>query len=198
MPKSSTGGLKGGRALYRGQNSYASQGFENDTRQSQLGGLVVAYKWGDQTTGVGTPTVITFPQTYLSSTFNPLFLRGFAFNPATSTFTCRKPGTYRIFYSLDVTDLVGTDSALSRLRIFRGVDERALRAALVSAPVDRGPLITSDIVDLQYGDQFYLVATTTKAAIILGGSLGTNELGGREETFRSCLLVEQIDLPAPA
>lgn len=199
MPKTSAGGLKGGRALYRGQNAYASQGFENDTRRSQLGGLAVIHLWGNQNiptgTSVYTPVSWGF---YISSIFTNVFTRGFTLKD--NVLYCQKVGTYKVSYSVRA-NLPATNFLDSRLQISRiGAPTRSYYAALSNpdaATTATVQLVGAPfVVDLLKGDTLVLGLRHDNggSVTINGGAVSGDTLNINLTT----LLVEQIDLGAPA
>ncbi len=206
MPRSNTGPggrtLTGGRALYTGKNAYASQGFENDTRQSQLGGLVSAYLWGNQTTANGTETVVSFNQNYTSATVSPVFVRGFTFSPSLQAFICQATGTYRFMFSADVNTLVAADTVTIFLRVWRGTSVRTYRASQTNTDAVtsmRTPVTCMGYVDLRPGDRITLSSISTTGVLLAGGTTGTSTLNGLDEILNATYLhLEQTDLPAPA
>lgn len=200
MPKTSTGGLRGGRALYRTRDAYASQGFEDDTRQSRLGGLVVARLWENVVIpGGGVDTLITFPA-YVSMFGPSIFLRGFYYKDG--TFYCNLGGTYRISLNLRTGDVPANSSATSAIQVTRGVNTfRQLQAVSNTDAVTAGSFfIYSDVVlDLLPGDVVQIYAASIGGGFtVSGGTNNTSAAGGVADNARSYMTIEQIDLPSPA
>lgn len=205
MPKTSTGGLKGGRALYRGKDAYASQGFENDTRQSQLGGLLVAYLDVDMALASGTDTVLTFANTVVNNLFSTVFLRNFQRIGTSGVFVARRGGTYRCSYGVTITGIAAAQTAFVNLYIRRGVDIVEYRARQTNPDAATASNATIGGVvyfDLLPGDQIYLTANPGTSAGALATGMNANSasgLGGTLYSFDlSYLHLEQTDLPSPA
>lgn len=127
MPRRTPGGLKGGRALYRGPNSYASQGFENDTRKSQLGGLLIAYLYGNLALTPSVETTIPFAA-YASRLYRSVFLRSFMQLSSNDGFVCRSGGTYRINLGLETY----SGPVAAYVKVTRDTDQFSLLARSAS------------------------------------------------------------------
>lgn len=203
MPKTSTGGLKGGRALYRSKDAYASQGFENDTRQSQLGALLIANVQGDslQSITAGTENVVLFPSRSLSRITPPaVFSRGFIYDNA-GAFFCRAGGTFKFAVSLRLTDLAVNTLAQATLQIVRGQDIIRFTFTNVNTDaVNTNSFVVqgSHYVDLLPGDVISLLIDPGNTTTLRGTTEATNTSGGLTATVRqSYFSLEQIDLPAP-
>lgn len=201
MPRSNQGpsgrSLTGGRALYTGVNAYASQGFENDTRQSQLPALAIIYLWGDQIIPAATDTAIKFNLGYASSTFNPIFTRGIYFNPTDFSLYCQMAGTYRFDMSARAKTLGGGTTAVMRVRTRRGINERQQTQALPNLAAGAGDftLSLSGYLDLLPGDQVFITVSSSGGFTLGGGSTTIAALGGLEEDIQPTFLhLYQVDL----
>lgn len=206
MPRSNEGPtgrtLKGGRAYYRGQNAYASQGFENDQRQSQLSGLMFAYLVGTTTSGINNvfaDVVLGAPVT-VSSMSTALFLRGFYQDPATGIFYCRKTGTYKFFHSLRVSDLGPGEQFNSQMLVTRGVNEQRFFSAVTNTDAAASGSFLSAFtgyVDLRDGDilRFQTSTSGAVARTLQGMTQAVSAAGGTSDVFRPTYLsLEQVDL----
>jgi hypothetical protein len=198
MPKTSAGGLKGGRALYRGPNAYASQGFENDTRRSQLGALAMLYLWGNQSipTGTSVYTPVAW-SSYISSTFTNVFTRGFVLKD--NILYCRRTGTYKVSFSVKAS-LPATNYLDARLQITRlGAATRNYYATLSNSDAATTANVqlvgTPFVTDLLEGDTLVLGLQHNNggSVTVSGGSVSGDSLTINLTT----LLVEEIDLGAP-
>jgi len=204
MPRSSDRrGLSGGRALYRSkQDSYASQGFEDDTRQSQLGGMVVAYLGANQSLPINTDTPLIFSVSQVNSLYTNLFMRGFMLAGDGTGFFVRKGGTYRASFQV-FYNLLGAaqQTGSSILSITRGVDALKLRARFTNTDaLNTGVFETAytGIVDLLPGD--FVQLTANPGAVICnaeGITTASNARGGTDFIVNSGLVLQEIDLPAP-
>lgn len=205
MPLSNQGpggrSLTGGRALYTGKNAYASQGFENDTRQSVLPSLAILYLWGTpQAIPAGlVDTSVAFVANYASSSFNPIFTRGLYFNASDYSLSCQASGTYRLDAGARFNGLAAGTIGVVRVRIRRGLDERAWDDAIINpfaAAANDFSITLSTYVDLLAGDRIQLLAATNSAGVTLSaGTTYASASGGRGEgTGRTFLNLYQIDL----
>ncbi len=203
MPRSnSSRRLDGGRALYRGRDAYASQGFENDTRQTELGGLAVIQLYGDYSLSMSVDNEIPFPD-YVSKLYSAVYLRGFArLSDSSSRFVVRRGGTYRVYVSV-FNPFQGTGQSLNAsILIKRGVDEiRMFSRILNSDALMPGPFpaSTMDILDLQKGDIFYLLVNpqASAGALLRGNSTQATAEGGIAERLEGTrLILEQVDVTA--
>lgn len=203
MPRSNQGPsgrtLAGGRAYYTGRNAYASQGFENDTRVSQLPALAILYLWGDQTIpGGSVDTAVQFAPSYASATLNPIFARGIYFNPNDFSLYCQATGTYRFTASIRAKNLAAATAVVMRVKVRRGNSERLFDQALVNmaaAATNDISVTLSGFIDLLPGDYVFLTGASSGGFTLSGGSVGTAPLGGIQEDLQpTYLFLEQIDL----
>lgn len=199
MPRSNNSrSLTGGRALYRGKDAYAAQGFENDTRQSQLPALAVLHLWGNQSIpGGSVETTILFNRSYTSSTFNPIFTRNFFYTDDGYLIT-QKTGTYFFNFALRGGDVAAGESLRATIEVSRGFDRRLFFyvSPNSSAGVANVTLSAGDYVDLKQGDTIRIFTSNPTAFTVSGGSVAPNAAGtGIDETIRSTYLsLEEVDL----
>lgn len=190
MPRSKSNGLPGGRAQYTGQNAYASQGFENDTRSQlqALGGLAYAYLAVDRVIVTADQTAIVWGQipTPLSG-WNNTFMRGFVLQPDGATISCTQPGTYKITSAIRLLGIPTSGQALSRINISNasgGSFPSPIGVWGNSAAIATGQQILTTIpliVDLQKG---------TNITFSINGVTGIT-MGGGQTTG---IVIEQLDI----
>lgn len=198
MPRSnSSRSLTGGRAAYRSKDAYASQGFENDTRQTQLPAMAALYLWGSQIipTGASTYTPVNWGS-YTSGAFQNVFLRNF-FLDGSNQLYCRRGGTYKITTSV-ATQVPEFCVFNTRLRITRPVNViRDFYVTMRDTSGTNDVQLTSPpiIVDLLEGDTLVLAVNHDDpgSVTLQGGAAFGTELTMSLTT----LYIEQIDLVAP-
>lgn len=197
--------LTGGRALYKGANAYASQGFENDSRQTQLGGLLIAYLVPDFPLVSSTDNILPFPNTEINKLFSAVYLRGFTRIGDTGVFVAQKAGTYRVSFGATVAGLFPTQTSFVNLYIRRNPDIVEYRARQTNPDAANNSNATLGGVvyaDLLPGDSIYLTANpgVSPGALATGmNAPSASGLGGTLYSFDLTYLhLEQIDLPSPA
>lgn len=197
MPRTSKGGLRGGRALYTGKNAYASQGFENDTRQTTLGGLAACYLVADRNNTAADATAIVWGAGIISlgnantTPTHNVFLRGFSLLSDGATLQCRTPGTYRIQGGVRCASVPVSTVVIARVQVTRSNSliysvaavSQNVSATVVGGQVDINTLPA--LLDLQSGDFIQLIIQgLTAGTVSLGASYGTG------------LYLEQLDIQA--
>lgn len=188
MPRNQQPGLVGGRALYTGKNAYASQGFENDTRQRQLPGLAACYLAADRTNITADATAIAWGAVISSIGTSNIFLRGFTLLSDGATLQCRLPGTYRLTAGIRFTTIPVSTTPVLRVQVMRQgnvVYDVVAITQNVSASVVGGQTEIKTMpvpIDLQTGDSIY--------ALIQNLSAGTVTFGA---SYSTGLYLEQLD-----
>lgn len=96
-------GLPGGRAYYRGQDAYAAQSRENESRVDQQPGYVSAVLQANTSVTVATHT-IAWTTTTLSNFIPALTKFGWGYTESTGVFTCMRGGLYQVSLQFRVGD----------------------------------------------------------------------------------------------
>lgn len=191
--------LTGGRALYTGKNAYASQGFENDARQSKLGALLSATLYGPQNLPASTYTELLFPD-YASKLYRAVFTRNFSRIPDTGKFVAQKTMTVRITANAETTSLAAGQLLIFVVNITRGADLIQLTGITQDTGVGAAFLGVERIwtgVDLFAGDVISMTVNPSASGgcSATGATSGTSPSGGLLESWNGCsLTVEELDL----
>lgn len=114
-------GLPGGRAYYRGQDAYAAQSRENESRVVQQPGYMKAILQADTVYGTGVNT-IKWTTATLSNFTKALVKFGWGYTESTGVFTCLKSALYSVNANVSVVDSVSADEFALQIRIIRNIN----------------------------------------------------------------------------
>lgn len=174
MPRKVQPDLVGGRALYTGKNAYASQTFENDTRQRQLPGLAACYLSADRTNTAQDALALVWGQSISSIGTPNVFLRGFWLLADGATLQCTTPGSYKLSCGLRFAVLAASTTGVFRVQVKRAgnvvydIVSTAFNTGAVNGQFQLTPPPVP--VDLQIGDQVYMVVQSPGAGLATLGS----------------------------